>query len=78
MKLRLPDAAAHATLSSALGPHYKQTHQQENYFFDGTGGELSKARVALRVRFYDVDKKAVITVKVPGGLGAGRGVAGQR
>lgn len=63
VKLRLADAAAHAKLAAALQPGYKTTHQQENFFFDGTGQELSSRRVVLRVRFYDVDKKAVITVK---------------
>lgn len=43
---------------------------QENYFFDGAGQELSSKRVVLRVRFYDVDRKAVLTVKV-GAVGAG-------
>lgn len=37
---------------------------QENFFFDGAGQELSSRRVVLRVRFYNHDKKAVITVKV--------------
>lgn len=42
---------------------------QENFFFDGAGQELSSRRVVLRVRFYNQDQKAVITVKV---LGSGR------
>lgn len=37
---------------------------QENYFFDGPNRELNSRRVVLRLRFYDVDKKAYITVKV--------------
>lgn len=63
MKLRLPDAAAHAALAAALRSGYRCTHDQENYFFDGPQQELSCKRVVLRVRFYDGEKKAVITVK---------------
>lgn len=37
---------------------------QENYFFDGPSKELNSRFVVLRVRFYDVDKKAVLTLKV--------------
>lgn len=66
MKLRLADAAAHATLAAALEPTRRATHQQENYFFDGAAQELSSKRVVLRVRFYNQDAKAVITVKVGG------------
>jgi len=64
VKLRLADAVAHAKLAEALQPGYRTTHQQENFFFDGSQQELSSRRVVLRVRFYDTDKKAVITVKV--------------
>lgn len=39
-------------------------------FFDGAAQELSSQRVVLRVRFYDVDRKALVTVKV-GRCGAG-------
>jgi len=45
---------------------YRTTHEQENFFFDGSKQELSSQRVVLRVRFYGVDKKAVITLKVRG------------
>jgi hypothetical protein len=64
VKLRLADAAAHASLAAALAAARRATHQQENYFFDGAAQELSSRRVVLRVRFYDKDAKAVITVKV--------------
>jgi uncharacterized protein YjbK len=37
---------------------------QENFFFDGPGRELNSRRVVLRLRFYDTDKKAVLTLKV--------------
>lgn len=36
---------------------------QENYFFDGVNDELKKQQT-LRVRFYNTDQKAVITIKV--------------
>jgi hypothetical protein len=38
--------------------------RQENYFFDGPSRELNGRLVVLRVRFYDTDKKAVLTLKV--------------
>ena len=38
-------------------------YAQENYFFDGANDELRKAE-NLRIRFYDGDQKAVITIKV--------------
>jgi uncharacterized protein YjbK len=43
-------------LNAALG--------QENYFFDGPNQELNSRRVVLRVRLYDKDKKARLTLKV--------------
>ena len=49
-------------MSAGLGA----THKQENYFFDGPASELNSKRTVLRLRFYDVDKKAVITIKVRG------------
>lgn len=67
MKLRLAGAEAHAKLAAALAPHYRTTHEQENFFFDGTAQELSSHRVVLRVRFYNKDRKAVVTLKVGGG-----------
>ena len=74
MKLRLADAAAHARLAAGLQAGYRVTHHQENVFFDGAAGELSARRAVLRVRFYNGDAKAVITLKV----GALAGRAGGR
>lgn len=34
-----------------------------NHFFDGVNGELSTKRAVLRVRIYDTDKKATLTLK---------------
>lgn len=42
----------------------RHTVLQENYFFDGPNRELNSKRVVLRLRFYDTDKKAEITLKV--------------
>ena len=62
IKLRLPNSAAHACVAELMGPP-TAFHAQENYFFDGVNGELKKKQT-LRVRFYNTDQKAVITVKV--------------
>lgn len=66
MKIRLPDAAAHAAVAAALqraGAPRTATHHQENFFFDGPAGELRAERAVLRVRFYDTDRRALITLK---------------
>jgi uncharacterized protein YjbK len=75
IKLRLPDSAAYESLCQALIPCFKQAHEQENWFFDGVGKELSAKRVVLRLRFYDTDRKAVITVKGAQVLEGGVGIA---
>ena len=64
IKLRLPNKEAHDKVAEALKDSYIETHDQENFFFEGSGKELSKAKVSLRTRFYGVDKKAQITMKV--------------
>jgi adenylate cyclase class IV len=73
VKLRLPDAASHASVAQALIPCFRRTHEQENFFFDGADGELGAQRVVLRLRFYDRDGKAEITCKgrqeLDGGVG---------
>ena len=43
--------------------------------FDGSGGELSSRRCVLRVRFYNKDRKAVITFKGEQVLAEGIGTA---
>lgn len=40
------------------------THTQENSFFDGPNSELNSKRVVVRVRLYNKDQKATLTVKV--------------
>lgn len=37
---------------------------KDNFFFDGDKRELEGRRAVMRLRFYDTDQKATITVKV--------------
>jgi uncharacterized protein YjbK len=48
-----------------LKDSFRETHQQENFFFDGVNGELSSQHVVLRCRFYNHNKRALVTLKVP-------------
>ncbi len=64
IKLRLPNKEAHDKVAEALKDSYIETHDQENFFYEGSEKELNKAKVSLRTRFYGVDKKCVITMKV--------------
>lgn len=74
VKLRIPDAACFAALRDMLLPCFRRAHEQENCFFDGASQELSSRHVVLRLRFYDVDRKAVMTMKgkqiLQGGIGS--------
>eukprot|EP00198_Chlamydomonas_reinhardtii_P008540 XP_001697877.1 predicted protein [Chlamydomonas reinhardtii] len=68
IKIRLPDRAAYEQVAAALaaapgGKGRLDSHAQANYFFDGPNQELNSRRVVLRVRTYDVDKKATVTLK---------------
>ena len=65
IKLRLPNKEAHDKVAEALKDAYIETHDQENFFYEGSEKELNKARVSLRTRFYGGDKKCVLTMKVP-------------
>ena len=49
---------------SLFAESYRRTHDQENYFFDGGEGELSRHYHIMRLRFYNKDEKAILTVKV--------------
>ncbi|GFP99459.1 triphosphate tunel metalloenzyme 3, partial [Phtheirospermum japonicum] len=62
-KLRLPSSAAHEHLSAVLSTHHRRTHFQENLFFDGPNAELVSNLVALRLRFYDLDSRCVLSLK---------------
>lgn len=64
IKLRLPNKEAHNKVAEALKDAYIETHDQENFFYEGSEKELNKAKVSLRTRFYGGDKKCVITMKV--------------
>jgi hypothetical protein len=70
LKLGLPSAAAHARLCEALGTAGKfiGAVRQENLFLDGPHGELSAARVALRVRLVREDGpgRVFLTLKTGG------------
>lgn len=63
IKLRLPSKEAHDAVAMQLKDSFRETHQQENFFFDGVNGELSSQRVVLRCRFYNHDKRAIVTLK---------------
>ena len=47
----------------ASGNKHIATHEQENFFLDGPSKELSSRMAVLRIRFYDVDKRALVTLK---------------
>lgn len=64
IKLRLPNKEAHDRVAHELRDSFRETHNQENFFFDGKNGELSKQRMVLRCRFYNHDKRAIVTLKV--------------
>ena len=64
IKLRLPNKEAHDAVATQLQNSFRETHQQENFFFDGAQGELSSQRMVLRCRFYNKDKRAIVTLKV--------------
>ncbi len=64
IKLRLPNKEAHDRVAHELRSGFRETHHQENYFFDGKNGELGKQRQVLRCRFYNHDKRAIVTLKV--------------
>ncbi|KAK9819439.1 hypothetical protein WJX74_004640 [Apatococcus lobatus] len=63
IKLRLPNKEAHEQVKKALQKGHRVQHAQENIFFDGTQGELDSSHRTCRVRFYNGNKKAVITSK---------------
>lgn len=62
VKIRLADRVSYDKVKSLLlSP--KAIHEQENYFFDGPNNELGSTKTVLRVRWYNKDEKAIITVK---------------
>jgi hypothetical protein len=82
VKLRLGGQADYERLASLLAPGAGPVYQQENVFFDGPASELNARRVVVRVRLYNKDQKATLTVKVPRRAGGavwlrGRGLRGR-
>jgi hypothetical protein len=63
VKFKLPGPEAHEKVAALLKPFHEVTHMQENVFFDGANKELSSKKSVLRLRFYDGDKKCVVTYK---------------
>lgn len=63
VKLRLGSQADRQKTAQLLAASQLATYAQENFFFDGSNQELSSRRVVARVRFYNTDEKATLTVK---------------
>ncbi|GLC45337.1 hypothetical protein PLESTM_001721600 [Pleodorina starrii] len=66
IKIRLPDRVAYDKVAASLagvGQGRTASHAQANYFFDGPNRELNSRRVVLRLRTYNGDEKATITLK---------------
>ena len=84
VKLRLRSQDDHAKAckyfcsrkQDAVGQEARK-YFQENCFFDGTEKELSSKRVVLRVRFYNMNEKCVVTVKGKAVLKNGVGKASE-
>ncbi|GFP82665.1 triphosphate tunel metalloenzyme 3, partial [Phtheirospermum japonicum] len=53
----------HELLSAALSPYHRRTHFQENLFFDGPNAELVSNLATLRLRFYDLDSRCVLSLR---------------
>ncbi|KAG2498010.1 hypothetical protein HYH03_004268 [Edaphochlamys debaryana] len=80
VKIRLPDRAAYDKVAVALGRDkggVKASYAQANYFFDGPNRELNSRRVVLRLRTYNGDQKATITIKGKQVLENGIGTASE-
>jgi len=73
VKLRLGSKDDYERLAAVLAASAGPVYQQENFFFDGSKSELNSRRVVVRVRLYNKDQKATLTVKVRG-MGVGRGL----
>ena len=62
VKIRLPDRASYDKVASLMSTPVA-THEQENFFFDGPNNKLGSTKTVLRVRWYNKNDQAVITVK---------------
>ncbi|GFR45936.1 hypothetical protein Agub_g7398 [Astrephomene gubernaculifera] len=56
-------AAPGADISSSSAGGRIASHAQANYFFDGPARELNSRKVVLRLRTYNGDEKATVTLK---------------
>jgi len=63
VKLKLMTREDHEKVERLLNQFYVVTYNQENFFFDGARQELSSNQHIMRIRFYDKDGKAILTVK---------------
>lgn len=77
MKLGLPTAEDHAKVKTLFADFYLLTYHQENYFFDGKNQELSSKRHIMRIRIYNEDYKAILTLKGRATLQNGIGSASE-
>jgi len=75
IKINLLSQESHAKVASALGTDHLVKYEQENFFFDGCEGELSSQRATLRVRIYNTDEKAELTLKGKAVMKEGVGTA---
>ncbi|KAF5841326.1 CYTH-like domain-containing protein [Dunaliella salina] len=63
IKLRLPDRDAYEKVASQLASSKTASYAQENYFFDGDANQLEATHTVLRLRFYNGNDKATVTIK---------------
>lgn len=66
MKLNLITSESHSRVAQLLSESHMAKYEQENFFFDGQNKELSSQLAVLRVRIYNSDEKAELTLKVSG------------
>lgn len=64
VKLNLISSESHSRVAQLLSEHHLAKYEQENFFFDGHNKEVSSQMAVLRVRIYNVDEKAELTLKV--------------
>lgn len=74
IKERLSSHGDWAKVKAALGGSPNHTENQENFFFDGSGGQLAAKRSSVRFRFINGDK-CLVTVKEGSVLTSGVNVA---
>lgn len=75
VKLNLIKSESHSLVAQLLSEKHTTTYEQENFFFDGQNKELSSKLAVLRVRIYNGDEKAELTLKGKATLKDGIGIA---